>query len=277
MPLHPDLERVALLGWLLAPQTRARTGLWKGYRDDATADLDTLEAWQRRWPDQNWCVATGPVSGMWGLDVDRPSADHASDGFAALRVLEAVRGNLPVAPELRSGGGGRCIFFAWGPHAPTSSRSGWPQPGLDIRGPRVVTTIPPSIHRTTGAAYTWTIPPWEVAPPPAPPWLLALCAPPPVRPPPPMPVLLTSDRAQARLAEACSIVLAASPGTRNDTLVRQAWTMGGYVGAGVLAFGTAQRALMAAARAVGQSEAEARSTVDGGLRRGAMKPLGRAA
>jgi hypothetical protein len=272
--LHPDLERVALLGWRLAPQTMSRKGFWKGYRQDAARDLGTLDRWAHEYPAANWCVATGPASGVWGLDIDAPSPDHDADGIAAMRALVAEHGPLPPAPKLRSGGGGSCVFFRWGVGSPSRSRTGWPAPGLDIRGPNVVTTLPPSRHRRTGRPYEWLVAPWDLSPPPAPNWLLKVCAPPPEAPKPEMAgFTATTDRAIRRLARACDAVASAAPGTRNATLNRECWIVGGYVGAGLLSEAEAATALYAAARSVGLEHHGAKATVQSGLVAGLKRPL----
>ncbi len=81
--LHPDLEQLALLGWHLIPTARrSRKGLWRGYLDDATHDLDTLARWQAEYPGCNWAVVPGP-SGIWALDVDIAGPDHANVPGAA--------------------------------------------------------------------------------------------------------------------------------------------------------------------------------------------------
>ncbi|GGG51591.1 hypothetical protein GCM10010964_43480 [Caldovatus sediminis] len=274
MTLPTDLERLARLGWHLVPQARrSRAGLWKGYRLDASHDLATLARWHRDHPGANWAVATGPGSGVWALDVDVPSPDHAADGIAALRALVERHGPIPPRPMLRSGGGGLALFFAWTAHAPARSRTGWPEPGLDVRGPRVVTTVPPSRHRRTGRPYRWIVAPWELPPPPAPDWLLRACAPPPPPPAPAAPIIATTDRALRRLDRAVCRVLDAPAGTRNATLNREAFVVGRWLGAGLLGETEAASALYAAARRAGLDDAEARATIRSGLRAGASSPL----
>ncbi|MCK8788233.1 bifunctional DNA primase/polymerase [Roseomonas sp. NAR14] len=274
MSLHPDLERLALIGWRLVPQTpKTRKGYWRGYRDDATHDLDTLERWQREYPHANWCVETGPASRMWVLDVDVPSAGHAADGIAALRRLIEQHGPLPDRPTGRSGSGGYALVFRWTDDAPTRSRTGWPVAGLDVRSHRVVQTIAPSIHRHTGKPYKWAIAPWEMAAPPAPKWLLEACAPPPEPKLPPRPMLPTTDKAMRRLDRACVEVVGAVSGTRNATLNKQAFAVGRWLGAGLLGEHEAVGALYAAARHAGLEDLEARDTIRSGLTAGAARPV----
>jgi hypothetical protein len=251
----------------------SRKGLWKGYRDDATTDVPTLQGWANEYRGINWCVATGPASGIWALDVDVFGPDHAADGVTALHDLTEKHGALPPRPTLRSGGGGYAMFFAWTADSPTSSRTAWPAPGLDIRGPRVVTTLPPSTHRRTGEPYRWLIAPWDVPPPPAPDWLLKACAPPPRPEHLVLHVIPTTDRAMRRLSRACDTVAKAEQGRRNAALNRECFIVGGYVGAGLLSRADAARALHAAAINAGLEDREACDTIQSGLLAGIAKPM----
>jgi len=272
MTLHPDIERLALLGWHMVPTVRkSRKGFWRGYYDDATHDLDMLERWQHEYPGCNWAVLPGP-SGVWALDVDVPGPDHAEDGVASLRALVDLHGPLPPRPHGRSGGGGHLLVFR--ATAPIKGGSGKPAPGLDTQANRSNTfTVSPSRHRRTGLPYRWIVAPWELAPPPAPEWLLALLAPPPPPPAPRRPIAPTNDRAIRALMRSFREVEAAPRGQRNAALHRRAVLIGGFIGAGALDRGTAERELIAAGLAAGQSRAEAQSTVRSGLRAGELRPI----
>src|SRR5689334_13710531 len=105
MQLHADIERLARLGWRLYPSTRSRKGMFKGYIDAATSDLSTLSQWAEQYPGCNWSVIP-QGSGIWAVDLDTPSPDHAADGVAALRELCDQYGCLPPSPRGRTGGGG---------------------------------------------------------------------------------------------------------------------------------------------------------------------------
>lgn len=271
MTLHPDLERLALLGWHLVPMARkTRKGLWKGYLDSATHDLEQLERWQREYPGCNWAVVPG-ASGLFAIDVDIAGADHACDGIAAMRQLCDLHGPLPARPHGRSGGGGHLLVFR--ATQPVQGGSARPAPGLDALCNRQPFTVSPSRHRRTGDAYRWLVAPWDLEPPAAPEWLLAMLAPP---PPPPLnfraPVP-SEDRAVRALMRSFPAVADAPPGGRNIALLRRSTLIGGYVGAGVLGQADAERTLIDAGMAAGQSRAEATSTVRSGLRRGLERPI----
>lgn len=271
--LHPDLARVALLGWRLAPVARkTRAGLWRGYMDDATSSLDTLAQWSHDNPGANWAVIPDG-SGVWALDVDIAGPDHAHDGVAALRGLCARHGPLPPHPHGRSGGGGHLLIFRTTSDVmPGSSRLA---PGLDTCSRRSSFTVAPSLHRRTGLPYRWVVPPWEISPPAAPEWMLAALAPPPPLPPPAWNAMTrsTPDRAERALARAYDAVASAPRGARNSALLRRATLLGGYVAAGAIGSAEAERGLIAAGVAAGQSHSEATSTVRSGLRRGKTRPI----
>jgi hypothetical protein len=181
MTIPPDIERIALLGWRVVPATARKKGMFKGYIDAATTDLDQIERWAREYPGCCWKVVP-QGSGVWFLDVDIPGSDHASDGVAALRDLCALHGPLPARPHGRSASGGHLLVFrdAGHPIAPGSSK---PAPGLDTLAGRMCPMIAPS--RRAGGSYRWVVAPWETAPPVAPEWLLAALAPAPAPPPNP--------------------------------------------------------------------------------------------
>jgi hypothetical protein len=210
-------------------------------------------------------------SGIWALDVDTPSPDHAADGVAALRELCAQHGDLPQCPHGRSGGGGDLLVFRDAGY-PIRTKTGTPASGIDPRAGRVPFTVAPSVHRR-GGRYRWLIAPWELDPPVAPEWLLRLLAPP---LPPPLskrPAALTETRARRRVMWAVNRVLEAPPGERNTTLNRQAFNLGRLVGAGIVNERSAVTALYQAARYAGLDDGETRATIRSGFEAGLKQPL----
>ncbi len=271
--LHPDIERVALLGWRLYPcSSRDKRGCIKGSTDAATCDLDQLAAWSRAFPDCNWRVVM-EGSGLWALDVDAPGLDHAADGISAMAALVRQHGHMPAQPRTRSGGGGAALFFRHDGE-PIAGKTGTPAPGLDPRRGRLSVTIPPSVHVTTGRPYRWLVAPWDVSPPPAPAWLLRLVAPPPEPARPRLPAVTSTERAHRRLRRAVDAVLDASSGAANDTLNRQAFAVARHVGAGTLSEHEAIEALYAASRHRSIPHHEASATIRSAFRAGYAKPLG---
>ena len=87
MDLHPDIERLALLGWRLHPASRrTRAACFADATALATHDLDRSTRWSREYPACGWRVVM-EGSGIWALDVDVPSLRHKHDGVTALRKL----------------------------------------------------------------------------------------------------------------------------------------------------------------------------------------------
>lgn len=126
MDLHPDVLRLALLGWRLHPVSRRmRAAFFAKAATLATSDLDQLAPWSR------WRVVIDG-SGIWALEVDVPSVRHKHDAVAALRELIAVHGPLPVCPTTRSGDGRLALFFAHRSE-PIIGKAGHPALGMDPR------------------------------------------------------------------------------------------------------------------------------------------------
>jgi len=267
--LHPDIERVALLGWRCVPATRSKKGFWVGYIDAATTDLDQLDRWSFAYPRCNWKVIPSG-SGVWALDVDVPSRDHKDDGVAVLKLLVERHGAIPERPHGRSGSGGHLMVFQDAGH-PINSKSGHPEPGLDPKGGRNAFTISPS--RNDLGSYRWAAAPWELAPPIAPDWLLKLVAPPPQPPRPPRPTIISTSRAQSLLEREVNRVLNAGPGKRNSTLNEASFTVGGLIGGGLLDEREAICALYDAARYIRLDDHESRATIKSGIEGGMKMPI----
>lgn len=267
--IHPDIERVALLGWHLYPcSTKNRKACIKNPTWAASCDLDQIEKWSREFRRCNWRVVFGP-SKLFGLDCDVPPG-HPHDGVANLKVLVGQHGDLPPRPTMRSGGGGIGLFFKHNGEKIIGD-TGHPAPGIDPRRGPQSQVIPPSIHITTHNPYRWLIAPWETSPPSAPAWLLDLVKPPP-EPTHRRPPCDTSDAARRRLYNAAAKVASADVGRRNDTLNRQSYFVGRLIGAGLVGEVEAIEQLYGAARSVGQDHSEAAATIKSGIRSGMRVP-----
>jgi hypothetical protein len=270
-----DIEKVALLGWQLYPCSRTgKAGLWKGAQSEATSDLNILSRWSRDHPSCNWRVVFGR-SGIWGLDVDSLET-HACDGLASMAALVAANGPLPAGPRARSGGGGVLLFF----RDPgglaivgSSEKLGEAWAGIDPKRGAQTQTIPPSVHTTTGRAYRWLTPPWEVSPPDAPEWLRTALR----TPPPPAYVHreIGDQRGidgHERLHRACRAIMEAREGQRNIVLNRRAYGVARMVGAGLLDERIAVDALYRVGRDIGLDHDEVRGTIHSALVAGRRKP-----
>lgn len=275
MSIHPDIERLALLGWRLHPASQySKAACVKSAADVATYDLDRLAEWTREFPRCNWRVVM-EGSGIWGLDVDAPGADHAADGIAALADLVAENGPIPPRPMTRSGGGGCALFFRHDGE-PISGRTGTPCPGIDPRRGPLTVTVPPSVHITTRQTYRWITAPWQLTPPPAPAWLLKLVAPPPAPPLPAQPRIdPTGEHGRRYAVEALrrevEAVAIAAQGCRNDQLNRSVFAVARFIAQGLLEATEIAEALAHAGRVAGLHHQEVERTLASGLRAGARR------
>lgn len=268
--IPPEIEAVALLGWAVYPSSRtSKAGCFEGASAAATSDLTQIEEWASRYRNCNWRFVCGP-SGVFALDVDRPGT-HKSDGFASLTTLTTKHGPLPPRPMTRTGGSGGAVLFFAHRGEPLVGQSNKPAPGLDPHRGAQAIMIPPSRHPVTGGAYTWRVPPWECAPPPIPAWLATLLAPPP--PPKPPAWKPTPQRATTAVMRAVHAVQDAPSGAANDTLNRRAYSLGRWIGAGLLSTDDATSALLHAASQRSIPQPEARATIRSGLRAGQRNPL----
>jgi hypothetical protein len=154
--------RYASLGWSVVPVHSLRDGSCSCGRTDCPspgkhprirwetamhepACAADIAGWWDRWPDANLGVVTGTVSGIAVLDVD-----PRHGGEAALARLEERRGPLPITPEVRTGGGGRHLWFDLG-SALASTVVG---SGLDLKADGGMVVAPPSVH-ASGGRYRW--------------------------------------------------------------------------------------------------------------------------
>jgi hypothetical protein len=269
--LHPDIERVALLGWRCVPATRSKKGMFGGYLDVATHDLDQLDRWAHAYPGCNWKVVP-QGSGVWGWDVDVPGEDHEHDGVAALRAYCEQFGEIPARPHGRSGSGGHLLIFK-DEGRPMVRGESKPCRGIDTCAGKVAFTIAPSRGKW-GEPYRWHVAPWELAAPPAPDWVYDLLKPPPAKPRPERPQILTEDGARRSLARVIDNLVVVTQGGRNGALNRASYTVGGLIGAGKLTEQEAIYALYTAGRHIGLEDGECRATIRSGLDAGAKNPLG---
>jgi hypothetical protein len=267
-----DIERVALLGWHVYPQSNyGRAACFEGAHSAASCDLDTIAGWARAYPACNWRVVFGP-SRIWGLDLDTPPL-HRHDGIANFAALAAEQPTLPARPTLRSGGGGLAIFFSHSGE-PIRGKDGVPVLGSDPRRGQQSQTIPPSRHHSTGKPYYWIVPPWQTSPPPAPAWLLEAVRPIPEQIPKPAVKLASGDAARnyavAALYHAVRRVATVAKGGRNNTLNAETYALARFVLSGSLSEAEVRDALFAAAQANGMTGDDgARSallTIDSGLK-----------
>jgi hypothetical protein len=252
----------------------AKAPLTKNGCYDATIDPEQITGWwhQHRRPDALIGIRTGMIGGIWVLDADIPKRREdgtmSGDGIAELKQLEAKFGPLPETYTVKTPRGGYHYYFKM-PDGVTikndaSTKVG---PGIDVRGEGGHVVAPPSMMadgRKYEAIDNGFLPTDAAF---APPWLIEL---------------VTSDGSKKSfekldakgwahriLGRKCEEIVEAEEGTRNDTLNRVAFSVGGLVGEGALDRSAAHDALLDAARKCGLPEDEARKTINSGLSSGA--------
>jgi hypothetical protein len=235
----------------------------------ATTDEEQIREWWARWPRANVAIRTGAISGLVVLDID---PQH--DGERTLGWLLGQHPDLGATRTIRTGSGGRHLYFAHPGGTIRNDAGKRLGPGLDIRGDGGYVIAPPSRH-ARGGVYRVEANGGIV--PELPDWLVDLMAPPePPRPAFPAPSIGNKTAwAHAALGGELERLQAAEEGTRNDTLNRVAYRLGRLVASGVLAEPEVEGLLIRGAVAVGLDESEALRTARSGLVAGEASPLGR--
>jgi hypothetical protein len=137
---------------------------WRDYQQSRPAEND-VRAWYRRWPEANVGIVTGQISNLVVIDID---PGHGGEDSVA--ALAGRFGALPPTLTVRTGGGGRHLYFsAPADPMPVPSRTGV-APGIDVRAEGGMIVAPPSIH-PSGGRYEWIA---GDAPAPLPRWLATL-------------------------------------------------------------------------------------------------------
>jgi len=138
-PRDAALTYAANLGWRVLPTGPDKRPLLLHGVNDASSDLNVIDAWFARWPDANVAVATG-APGPQVLDVDHPELAPAA--IADLHAAaEAITGRVD--------GTGRHLYFAAGADDRTRK---WPWG--ELRGAGAYVVAPPSLHES-GRLYAW--------------------------------------------------------------------------------------------------------------------------
>jgi hypothetical protein len=136
-------------GWSVIPirKREKRPAIrWQSFQHDCPSEQD-VHGWFSRWPKANVAIVTGAVSGIVVLDVDTQYG-----GGDSLEQLERDNEPLPDTLEVKTGGGGRHLYFEH-PGDILRNRVGI-VPGIDIRGDGGCIVAPPSRH-PSGKRYKW--------------------------------------------------------------------------------------------------------------------------
>ena len=241
----------------------------RGGLNSSTRDEDVIRRWWATWPNANIAVRTGAASGLVVIDID---PDHG--GEDSLRSVQAAHGQLPPGRAIRTGSGGRHLYFAHPGDVVPNDAGRRLGSGLDIRGDGGYVIAPPSLH-VTGGRYAVAGRGGEI--PDLPDWLLDLVR---KREPPTPPTRparnVEHGDAWARAAAAGELdeLRHAAPGIRNSTLNRVSFKLGQIIGAGLLDQAEIEQSLVDAGLAVGLGEREAVRTVRSGLSAGVELPRG---
>lgn len=245
-----------------------------GRKWGATTDADELRKDWTQHPDANVGIVTGPKSGFFVVEADTVEG-HGVDGLASLAALEAEHGPLPDTIEAESPSGSRHIYFRWPEGLNVKNSVSKVACGIDVRGDGGMVIAAPSVKPGAEQPYVWKHPPPLFDLTECPDWLLQLCLKPD-----------TTEREEVagldpdgsgKWAETALVgetyrVIAASSGSRNDTLNRAAFALGQVVAGGGLDENLVRVRLLGAALAVGLGQTEAESTIESGLRAGLRDP-----
>ncbi|MDF5751955.1 bifunctional DNA primase/polymerase [Spongiactinospora sp. TRM90649] len=298
--MSADLTGYALAaaarGWAVFPLTPHGKRPMRGFTDwerHATTDPGRIHTMWARGP-FNIGIACGP-SGLVVLDLDTPKPGQhppppwdqpgVNDGADVLAIVCEQDGQpLPLETfTVRTRRGGTHLYFTAPPGVRlgnTAGRLGWL---IDTRACGGYVVGPGSnVELPDGTGCYEVI--HTAAPVPLPDWLAVRLAPLPPQPPacaPDVLAMLGTDRATgyalAALRGEIERVLAAAPGTRNDTLNAASFALGQLAGTGLLPRRLAEQALQHAAEATGLSTREAMSTIRSGLDSGERHPRREAA
>lgn len=143
---------------------------FKGFKWKDRHTKDTAET-AKLFKGYNGCnvaIATGPVSGIFVLDIDIKKEEK---GDESLKCLIEKNGELPTTVKAMTWSGGWHYYFKYPKDRKICNRAGLLQ-GIDIRGDNGYVVAPPSV--IDGKPYTWVYSPFETEIAEAPQWLLDL-------------------------------------------------------------------------------------------------------
>ena len=240
----------------------------RGGLHDATTDSEKIRNW--------WGTHSGANIGVRAdaliIDVDDP------ESFSAL--LKKYNSTIPDCPTVKTAKGFHLYFSnpSSGPIKSTAGVAGC----FDVRGNTTYVVAPPSLH-VSGAVYEWEKPLISSLPD-APDWLLLeISEHKENRKNSPSNSACESNQSTGKLPtmrygwtvleNACRAISSAEEGTRNDTLNREAYKVGGFIAGGEIDEQIATAALYSAAETSGLEKGEIHKTVNRALTEGKASPL----
>jgi hypothetical protein len=266
-------------------------GLWAASNVPAV-----VEQWAEQYPDANIAIHLGrsnklvidlddhggepPEQPLPGIDAPRELAAQVKTGMDTFGLLCALRGQqwpLTLTYETASGGAQMMFEVRDGSRfKPSASALGWQ---VDVKAGPSYAVLPGSV--TPKGEYKVV---QRCDPAPVPAWLAAeltrtghvrQAAAPPQRDPDWRPPRLAGGRAYVEAAVVSELAAVESCRSgRNEQLVRSAFALGQFVGAGLLDRGRVHNALTDAAERAGvpRNEAKAQDTIRRGLDAGSRSP-----
>jgi putative DNA primase/helicase len=262
-------------GWQVFPLAAAgKQPVTKHGFHDATTERSQIDLWWTASGRRNIGIATGERSGIVVIDLDGP------DGLAEWQSIAAPHEPISTLTSL-TGGGGAHLLFKWPGIAINNSPI---SENIHVRADGGYIVAPPSVH-PNGTPYRWQDENVAVADMPV--WLLELLisgrgkgATPSLSPSEPQPVIDSSSShtgnrlsmyAAAALKSACDRIRSAGEGKRNDTLNREAFSLGAFIRDNHIDRATVEMELRGAALGAGLVEREIEKTlssaIDGALSR----------
>jgi hypothetical protein len=140
--------KLAARGFQLFPcRPQSKEPAVGNWRKLATADPRKLARWFTDFPDANWAIATGPVSGIFVVDLDGEQGERS---WSELCRQNGGEVNTLTVRTPR----GRHLYFTYPDGMVIHNSASKIAPGVDIRGEGGYVLCPPSIH-PTGASYGW--------------------------------------------------------------------------------------------------------------------------
>jgi hypothetical protein len=249
------------LGWKVFPLVqRGKVPTIKGGYQIATDDPAIIAAWARQFPHANIAIATGKVSGIIVIDIDKRNG-----GFATLAKLAGVGFVFPLCPEAKTGNGGRHLFFAY--RGNIESGKNKLGPGIDVQSDkRYIVGVPSWIGESDqgpGGSYEWLNKPTST-PPALPYWVVEKLKPKPIARPQFEP-RMTHEMAERSLEGMARRLAGASAGSRNELLNWCAFHAGQLVRERKIGSSVVEARLTQAALAAGLPLPEIRKTIQSGL------------